>query len=172
MIKAVVEYNKEVNEDLLKFNALSNPWKWLVYLGATAISIMLVIMNRNSDFFAISIAILISAVIMDLVVLYYYFIAPKQKLNNLKDADIVKNTIEFSDQYIQISTTFKGKKSVDKLYYQQLYRIYEGKNAFYLFVDKYNTLIVTKKGIVVGTIDGLKKLLNDKVKNKKRNKLK
>ena len=57
MIKCVVAYDKEVNEDLLKFNTMNNPWRLAIYIGATLISILLVILNRTSDFFAISVAI-------------------------------------------------------------------------------------------------------------------
>lgn len=172
MIKCVVAYDKEVNEDLLKFNAMNNPWRLAIYIGATLISILLVILNRTSDFFAISVAILISVICMDLLFVYYYFISPKLSTRNMKEADIVKSVIEFQDGFVNITSEYKGKKTTDKLYYQQIYRAYEGKNAFYLFVDKYNTLVVTKKGLVVGTPNELKALLNEKIKNKKRNKLK
>ncbi|MBQ7760616.1 MAG: YcxB family protein [Clostridia bacterium] len=172
MIKCVVSYNKEVNEDLHKFNVLSNPWRLAIYIGATLISILLVILNRDSDFFAISVAILISVVCLDLVFVYSYFISPKLSMRNMREADIVKSIIEFQDAFINITSEYKGKKTTDKLYYQQIYRAYEGKNAFYLFVDKYNTLVVTKKGLVVGTENELKSLLNDKIKSKKRNRLK
>jgi hypothetical protein len=172
MIKCVVSYDREVNEDLLKFNVLSNPWRLAIYIGATLISILLVILNRTSDFFAISIAIMISVICLDLAFVYYYFISPKLSMRNMRETDIVKSVIEFQDGFINITSEYKGKKTTDKLFYQQIYRAYEGKNAFYLFVDKYNTLVVTKKGLVVGTADELKALLNDKIKNKKRNKIK
>ena len=60
MIKATTIYDKRVNEELLKFNLINNPIRWIVYLLATISSILLLIFNLDSDFFLISLFILIS----------------------------------------------------------------------------------------------------------------
>lgn len=170
MIKATTIYDKKVNEELLKFNLISNPIKWIIYLLATICSVLLCIFNADSDFFTISILILVSTLIIDVVFLYYYFISPKLKLKKFKDSDIVTNEIEFDEHAIKIKSRFNGKKENNTIPYEKIYKLRESSSAFYFFVDKYNTLIVDKNGID-GSIDDLKNFLKEKISDK-RNKLK
>ena len=170
MIKATTVYDKKVNEELLKFNIISNPLKWIIYLFATISSILLCIFNADSDFFTISILILVSTLIIDIVFIYFYFISPKLKLKMFKDSDIVTNEFEFDESTIKIKSRFNGKKENNTIPYEKIYKLCEGPSAFYFFVDKYNTLIVNKNGIDC-SIDELKVFLKEKITDK-RNKLK
>lgn len=171
MIKASVVYDKEANIDLMQFNIVSNPWKWAIYILATISSILLLIFNIDSDYFSISIGILICMVLLDLSVLYYYFISPKLEIRKIRENDYVTNHYEFDENIIKIRTEYKDKKEQSKLFYQKIYKICEGKNAFYIFVDKYNTLIVTKASITGGSVDDLRAHLSARVTGRK-NKLK
>lgn len=170
MIKATTVYDRKVNEELLKFNLISNPFKWVIYLVATVSGVILCILNAGSDFFTISVLILISSIALDLVIVYYYFISPKLKLKRFKDSDAVTNYIEFEDKAIHIKSKYNGKKESNTIPYEKIYKLCEGPTAFYFFVDKYNTLIVNKDGIE-GSISDLKAFLMQKVDGK-RNKLK
>lgn len=170
MIKATSIYDKRVNEELLKFNLNSTPLKWIVYLLATVSSILLLIFNLDSDFFLVSLFILIFIVFFDLIFLYYYLISPKLKLRKFEDKDSVTNYIEFDNNQIRVKSKFNGKKESTTIPYEKIYKLCESQFAFYFFVDRYNTLIVTKEG-VEGSIEDLKSFLNEKITGK-RNKLK
>ena len=170
MIKATTVYDKKVNEELLKFNLINNPIKWIIYLIATISSVLLLIFNLDSDFLTISIVILVFVVLFDLVFIYYYFIAPKLKLRNFSEKDAVVNYIEFDNSAIRIKSKFNGKKETTNLYYDKIYKLCENSFAFYFFVDRYNSLIVTKTG-VEGEINELKSFLSTKITGS-RNRLK
>ena len=170
MIKATTIYDKRVNEELLKFNLINNPIRWIVYLLATISSILLLIFNLDSDFFLISLFILIFIVFFDLVFIYYYFISPKLKLRKFEDKDAVTNYVEFDNSLIRIKSRYNGKKESTTIPYEKIYKLCESQFAFYFFVDRYNTLIVTKDGIESSAED-LKLFLNEKITGK-RNKLK
>ena len=170
MIKATTVYDKRVNEELIKFNLLGNPLRWIVYLVATICSVLLLIFNLGSDFFTISIFILAFVIFFDLILIYSYFIAPKLKLRNFNDKDVVTNFVEFDNSAIRIKSKYNGKKESTSIPYDKIYKLCESSFAFYFFVDKYNTLIVTKKG-VEGSVDDLKSFLKEKISGN-RNKLK
>lgn len=167
MIKAAVVYDKQANVDLMQYNIVSNPWKWAIYILATISSIVLLIFNIDSDYFAISVGVLICMVLLDLSVLYYYFISPKLEIRKIREDDYVTNYYEFDETIIKIWTEYKGKKEQSKLFYQKIYKVCEGKNAFYIFVDKYNTLIITKSAITGGSVDDLRAHLSAKVTGRK-----
>ena len=51
----------------------------------------------------------------------------------------------------------------DKIAYYKLYRVFETKNYFYLYLDKTNILVLDKSGFLLGTIQDFKRFMKHKM---------
>jgi len=85
----------------------------------------------------------------------------KQKIRIKKTVKLNPNFADTQNSYIFNETDFNLKINVNKkeekhtIKYAELYRVYETKTNFYLYLDKYRALIITKEGISEGTCEEL-----------------
>jgi ABC-type multidrug transport system fused ATPase/permease subunit len=171
-IFAKVPYDKEALKNLMKFNAVASPVKWIVNLGLLVIAIILLFVTNGSAAFPFSVMFLaISSMLMFLTV-FSYFIKPAVALKDMSSEKTVINSFTFTDDGIDMSSERLGQKGASKLSYANFCKLYETKIAFYLFVNSTGAVIVTKSCIENGSVSDLRALLNEKITNPKINKLK
>lgn len=49
--------------------------------------------------------------------------------------------------------------------YSDIYKIYESKDCFYLFRNKVQVFIISKKGFTKGNVTDFSKFINDEIRN-------
>lgn len=71
----------------------------------------------------------------------------------------MKNTYSFYDKYIQITNS----KDDIKLNYYKLYKIFETKNYFYLYINKNYSFVLSKDGFSIGSPNNFCKFIKKKI---------
>lgn len=161
LVKNETEYTYERYLKLNQFNMYTKQKVTLIVLIISVIVIflcgifMLVIGSYDRAIFYIALALVFSAL--------YVFLPSIQtkkifKSDNLLKSNI-KNTFEFYNDRIDIS----NKTSNSKLDYQDIYKVYERKEAFYIYLNRIQVLIVSKDCFIMGDAEKLRNLLKEKV---------
>jgi len=73
----------------------------------------------------------------------------------------------FNDDSINTTTTGDMSTGASTIKYEAVYKVYETDNAFYIFLSPKQALLLTKKDIVAGTSEELRKLLQSKIAHEK-----
>lgn len=171
-IYAEVPYDKEALANLMKFNAVGSPVKWIINATLLVAAIILIFVTNGSAAFPFAIMLLVLASLLTFLTIFSYFVKPSVALKDMTPDKTVINRFEFQDDGIDMSSERAGQKGSSRLSYSNFCKLYETKIAFYLFVNSTGAIIVTKDCIQKGTSDDLRKLLNEKITNPKINKLK
>ncbi len=74
----------------------------------------------------------------------------------------VTNDEVFYDEYL----INKTEQSELKVLYNQVFKAYETKTHFYIYVNKRAAMIVNKENFILGNVDEFRKFLNNKLDNK------
>lgn len=70
----------------------------------------------------------------------------------------MKNTYVFYDKYMQIINSSNNIK----LNYYKLYKVFETKNYFYLYINKNYSFVLSKDGFSIGNPDDFYKFIKKK----------
>lgn len=170
MIEAELIYDKAAMTALMKFGAVSRPWRWLLYAFATAFASLAYILSFGTGYAMLFLATLLIVVFLDILVLYAYFLMPTIKLKDFEKNETVSNRFVFNQDEILIYSKRGGKSSTSKIGYSNIFKACEGKEYFFLFINKTSALIIKKNGIKNGGASDLRAFLSSKIHGK-RNKL-
>ena len=171
MIKADVKYDKAAYTGLMRYSVLSSPYKLVPYVVITVFLGILFLLYISSDAFLVFLAMFVFVLVIDVKVIFGYFIKPKIRLKKLTDDNIITNHFIFAEESILVTSKSKSKTSSSTVKYEWVIKACEDKNAFYLFVNKDGGLIITKKDIMNGSENQLRAFLCSKIPAKQ-NKLK
>lgn len=145
--------------NLVKFHQKKNNWKYWLY---TAIFSLLFIFCFSFQISAKNYLISILVLLAFICFISYRFIYPYYKTNKeLKSDKIQKNLTNF---YMFYDKYFKVKNEIasSKHKYNKLYKVYENKDYFYLYLDKSNAFIVEKSGFMIGNSKDFQKFIKNK----------
>ena len=98
---------------------------------------------------------------------FMWFLMPKVNFEKRKLAKNVKNEYIFSEDDFQMSSNSIESSSSSKIKYSQIYKIYETKDYFYLFLDKASAAIVKKSGIENASTEDLRNLFESNLSKDK-----
>ena len=100
----------------------------------------------------------------------FIFVHLKKQTKNFHD---IENEYVFSDDGIIVSGTAGGETEKFNIPYHQIFKVSETKDCYYVFVNSYSALILSKEQTCFshGDADKLKKLLSMKL-NPKQNQMK
>ncbi len=146
--------------DLVQFHQKKNNWKYWIYTAIVSILFVVIISYQVANHVYLHVSIL---AIFFIGFLLYRFVYPYYKTGKELKSDKVQNSLVnyylFYDKYFKI----KNKLGNSKIRYYKLYRVYESKNFFYLYLDKNNAFILEKSGFVIGNIDSFRKFMKNKM---------
>lgn len=110
--------------------------------------------------------------ILGAIYLLYRLMMPKQtaKLMIARDASIVGLTSTYLFSKREMKAT--GTDFSASIAYDKIYRIYETKDNFYIYLDRNQAYILTKKGFEDGKLETLVPFLKEKLQKKYKDKKK
>lgn len=163
LFKNVTTLDEEKYFELVKFHNKKNNLKYHLYTAAIAFCMVVGIAFQIHQKTYISLVILAVALVGFLA---YRTFTPYKKTKQEVEGDKIKNNLVNTYIFYDKKIIIKNINGKDELKYHKLYKVYENKNAFYLYLDKNNTLIVQKDGFKIGTSKDFKNFIKKKVKFK------
>ena len=146
LFKNNTKYTKEKYNDFIEFHKNKYGKKMIIKFVITVICVLYIlifnIINKNW---------LVILLLTGIAIMFYL-------LNNVKNNKIQKQnkkmlrdrnqfTFFFYEHFIKI----KCGRKFDRIRYFELYKIFETKEYFFLYVDETHSLIVSKEGFEIGT---------------------
>lgn len=78
----------------------------------------------------------------------------KKTKNNIKKKSTSTHTFLFYNYYLKVD--------IETLYYFKLYKVFETKDCFYLYINQDYALMLDKKGFKIGTVDEFRNFIKKK----------
>lgn len=155
LFKNVTKYNSKNYEQFIKFHGEKFNFSYNLYTIVMSIlliyCIILNIMQKNIPFVLLFLALLI------LIFLFRMYLPMKRYQKTKKQYSKNKET---SISFIFYKFYFTvGKKTFP---YMRLYKVFETKDYFYLYIDDENAVLVSKNGFRVGTAEEFSKFIKKK----------
>lgn len=152
--------SKNIYIELLAFQQKKFGWRYTAYTAIFSLLFILLIsflfahhyFAHGFVFFAIFVCF--SA---------YQFIQPTHKNTKEFHSDKVQNNLVNTYSFYKNYFVIKNTMGSDKIAYYKLYRVFETKNYFYLYLDKTNILVLDKSGFLLGTIQDFKRFMKHKM---------
>lgn len=155
LFKNVTKYNSKNYNQFIEFHnkkyALSNNFYTLIMTILLIYCIILNIKKLNVPFIFLFLVLLISFLLWRIYFPMKRYQKTQKKLNNIKE-----NSYKFSFYNLY----FLLDKKV--IYYFKLYRVFETKDYFYLYINPYYAMLVSKNGFELGTVEDFSKFIKRK----------
>ena len=163
LFKNITTLNEEKYLDLVKFHNKKNNLKYHLYTAAISFCIIVGIAFQIRQKTYNSLVILSIALVVFLV---YRTFMPYKKTRQEAEGEKIRNNLVNTYIFYDKKMIIKNINGKDELKYYKLYKVYENKDAFYLYLDRNNTLIVQKDGFKIGKAEDFKNFIKKKVKFK------
>lgn len=160
LVKNETEYTYDRYLKLNKFNMYSRQKVTFIILIVSIVVILLcgIFMLLVGDYSDAALYLTLSVIFT----IFCVFLPSIQTKKIFKSDSIlkenIKNTFEFYADRIQVS----NKKSNSTLEYKDLYKVYEVKDAFYIYLNRVQVFIVSKDCFEIGDTEKLRTLLMEK----------
>ena len=170
-IKASTVYDYETTRELYRFSIYKskNPKIFLVLFNVCAL-IVVALFIVNFSIFSYDYSILVCMLIMIFCIALFnfmWFLMHKVNFEKRKLAKNAKNEYIFNEDDFEMSSNSIESSSSSKIKYSQIYKIYETKDYFYLFLDKASAAIVEKSGIENASAEDLRNLFESNLSKDK-----
>lgn len=155
LFKNVTKYNSKNYEQFIKFHGEKFNFSYNMYTAVMSIlliyCIILNIMQKNIPFVLLFLALLI------LIFLFRMYLPMKRYQKTQKQYSKNKET---SISFIFYKFYFTvGKKTFP---YMRLYKVFETKDYFYLYIDDENAVLISKNGFKMGTAEEFSEFIKKK----------
>lgn len=152
--------SKKVYLDLLTFHQGKFGWKHTIYTATFSLLFILLISSLFAHhYFAHGFVFFVIFVCFSA----YQFIHPSYKNTKEFHSDKVQNNLVNTYFFYENYFVIKNIAGSDKIAYYKLYRVFETKNYFYLYLDKTNILVLDKSEFLLGTIQDFKRFMKHKM---------
>lgn len=160
LFKNKTKLSEENYLNLVQFHQKKNNWKYRLYTIIVSILFIVIISFQISNHSFLQ-AIFLFVFFIGFIL--YRFISPYYKTYKELHSDKIKNTLInyyfFYDKYFKV----KNKLGNSKIRYYKLYKVYENKNYFYLYLNKSTAFIVDKSCFTIGTSKDFQSFIKSKV---------
>ncbi len=160
LFKNKTKYTKDTYAKYLQFH--QNKFK-NKYIFNTTVTILLIlfciIINLQ---YSNQSAIFILLIILSIFCFYSFFYPIKQVKKELKTEKFEKEK-EFTFKFYKNFFTISDTKSIEKIQYWKLYKIYETKDFFYLYIDKNHAFLLNKTTFSKGNTSDFFKFIKRKI---------
>lgn len=154
-LKTVTTYTEE---EYLKFNQFHVFKRNIIGVIFFAICATIIILSATVMLFVQSYLQACFFYVFIIVMGLLYIYSPKIAVKRILKTDkVLKDSVQ---EYTFFSTylTLKNQNSETKLEYEKLFRIYETKTNFYLYINKFQAFLVSKKEMKEDEIELLRKI--------------
>ena len=164
MVKAV--YKSSISEHFKfgRFHTFRVKWKSIAIISGSlmAAAIILLVLKINIFAFAFLLAVLYPPTLLLLL-----YVKTKSSLKRKENFENTKTEFTFDPEkeYFHLKITNGKLKEEHEIEYSDLYRAYETKNHFYLYLNEMSALIIQKE-MIEGEIFELSEILELRLKDK------
>lgn len=155
------EYTQKIYRDFFRFHTWSR-MKWaylfLVVLGALLLTVVVFLLAMGSnDYPLIGCSVFLAAFL--LIYPWFAYLLPYRMWKSSYKYWGVSTVFSFFSDNMEV----KNEQQQAKIYYSQLYRVYETAGYFYFYLNKMAALIVSKDSFIQGTPEELHIFLQQKL---------
>lgn len=165
-ISAFSEYNRDTMKKFLRFNMFKGKfYKITPYIYGFLVAVFIITsilyqaMIKFDLFMTAATVILTAAYTVQLVMFYYY---PTAKLKNRDEKKSASTFYIFRDDSFEYYNSKTGKEKSMSLSYSNLFKVFETKEFFYLYINKKGAFIVDKKTLKEEDIPTVSAVLKEK----------
>ena len=153
LFKNTTQYTKENCNQFIEFNTKKYGKRDFIKMALLTICIAYILIFNliHKNWLFIIIALLLG-------IIFYLFYQNQLQKKEKSKKKVKEFTFFFYERYIKI----KYKRQFERLSYFSLYKIFETKQYFYLYLDEKSSLILDKKGFSIGTAEGFSKFIKEK----------
>ena len=147
LFKNKTTYSKEIYDRFLEFHRNKFGFKYKLY-NIIVIGIILACIVYSVGYKAYTTSVVFCIILVIFII--WRFLKPVAEVAKDYNSDKVKKstiyTFNFYDKYF----TVQDKKTVSKIKYYKLYRLFQTKDFFYLYIDKSHAFLIDKSGFFKG----------------------
>ena len=170
MIEVKTKYNLEIHKEFLRFLYFRGKYyryKQLTFTitGILLIALWIVFYCLMPGGFLVILLLLFGIMVL-LWAHMVPFILSKQNIREVSAISQSELDIVFDENRISIFSAGESPDIANTLRYEAIYRAYEAKNDFYIFITRKHAFIVPKKDVVAGSPDELRTLLQTKMRKR------
>lgn len=159
LFKNKTKYTKEIYEKYLQFhqNKFKNKYTFTTIVTILLLSFCIII---NLQYLKYSTAFILFAILGAFC--FYRFIYPNKQVEKELKTEKFKKEKEFTFTFYEKFFVISDKKKSEKIKYWKLYRVYETKEFFYLYIDKNHAFLLDKSTFIKGNTSKFLKFLKRK----------
>lgn len=148
---------------LLKFHNKMNNWKYWLYTAIFVIAFLTCasVLIVNHEYTTALFIFLIALLFIGYRTVYPYYKVEKEVKKDKIQSNL-QNVFYFYDKKFEVTNEQEDRI----MRYSRLYKVYENKEFFYMYLDKENALVLEKSGFEKGDPDSFGKFLKEKIKSK------
>lgn len=168
LFKNITKYDEDIYKEFLEFHQKKFGLRYSLYtffiIGLLLFFLILQIKNHNID-----LAIIICFVITGFLLWRYLHPASEvsKEFNSEKIQEKKEFTFIFYEKNLKICENNKLERYVIR--YNQLYKIFETENFFYLYIDERHALLISKNCFTVGNSEKFSVFIKKQCKFKYKN---
>ena len=160
LFKNKTKYTKQIYQKYLEFhqNKFGLKYKFITILVFLLLSFCFIINLKYSNYNTAFVFII--ALISFFI---YIFFAPTKKIQKELKTEKFEKEKEFTFTFYNNFFVISDKKNSEKIKYWKLYKIYETKEFFYLYINKSHALLLDKSSFSKGNISEFFKFIRKKI---------
>lgn len=170
LFKNITKYDKEIYTDFLKFHQKVFGLKYSLYT-AFIIGILLILIALQLRIHNIDFAIILCFVIVGFFL--WRYLHPASEVSKEFNSEKIQNKKEFTFTFYEKKIKIRENDKLETyiIKYNELYRIYETKDFFYLYTDSTHSLLINTNSFIIGNSKEFSEFIKKKCKFKFKNKL-
>lgn len=146
VFKNKTSYSKEIYDKFLEFHRNKYGFRYKLY-NIIVIAIILACIVYSVAYHVYTTAIVFCIILVIFII--WRFLEPVQEV--AKDyKDKTKNSTIYTFNFYEKYFSVEDKKSISKIKYYKLHRVFQTKDFFYLYIDKTHAFLIDKSGFIKG----------------------
>ena len=159
LFKNKTSYSKEIYDKFLEFHRNKYGFRYKLY-NILVIAIVLACIVYLVAYKAYTTAVVFCIILVIFIV--WRFLKPISEVTKDYKSDKVKKSTTYTFNFYDKYFTVQDKKTISKTRYSKLYRIFQTKDFFYLYIDKSHAFLIDKSGFVKGNCNEFYKFIKTK----------
>ena len=154
-------YSKDVYESFLEFHRKKYSFRYKLY------NLFMIFVILACIIFLISYKHFSTAIIFCIILtgfIFWRFLKPVYDVNKEFKSGKISDSHTFTFKFYNDYFTIEDNKIVSKVRYNQLYKFFDNRNFYYLYIDKNHSFLIDKSGFIKGTSNEFKKFIKSKYK--------
>ena len=150
LFKNTTKYNKKIYKEFLEFHSEKFDLKYFLSTGIIAFILLfcIVLQIKYQHYVLASLFIIII-----ISFLAWRFLHPVSEVKKSYNSTPIQKEQELNYTFYEKTFKIREKVNTETINYRDLYKIFETKSFFYLYIDKTHSFLVDKNGFYKGSSD-------------------